>query len=229
MQHFPIFVDLRQQSVVLSGAGETAVAKLRLLLKTEADIMVFGRAPHSQVREWAHAGRIRFWERPIAAKDAEGARLLYAANDDPVEDARAAQIGKMAGVLVNVVDDLEHSQFITPAIVDRDPVTVAIGTEGSAPVLARRIKADVEERLSTDLGRLTRIAKAYRPSAEALPAGRIRRRFWARYYDDVGPAALRRGGEAAVHEALRALLIDSHQTQPDPGKGHHHRRRAGRP
>ena len=63
------------------------------------------------------------------------------------------------GVLVNIVDDLEGSDFITPAIVDRDPVTVAIGTEGAAPVLARKIKAEIEELLPVTLGLLTRIGQ----------------------------------------------------------------------
>ena len=68
------------------------------------------------------------------------------------------------GALVNIVDNLEDSQFITPAIVDRDPVTVAIGTEGAAPVLARRIKADLEERLPAALGRLARRARRSAPA-----------------------------------------------------------------
>ena len=56
--------------------------------------------------------------------------LFYAADEDDAEDARTSAIARDAGVLVNIVDNLEDSQFITPAIVDRDPVTVAIGTEG---------------------------------------------------------------------------------------------------
>ncbi|MGI9418914.1 MAG: siroheme synthase CysG [Geminicoccaceae bacterium] len=218
MQHFPIFVDLREQSVVVSGAGETAIAKLRLLLKTEADVTLFGEAPHEQIRVWADAGLLRLVERRIEAGDAEGARLLYAANDDAIEDAHAAAIGRTAGALVNVVDNLEHSQFITPAIVDRDPVTVAIGTEGAAPVLARRIKAETEERLSADIGKLASIAKTFRPMAEALPSGRVRRQFWSRYYNDTGPNALRQGGVEAVHAALRALLAETLQMRPEPGR-----------
>ena len=95
-------------------------------------------------------------ERPIEPADAAGAALLYGANGEPEEDARAAAIGRAAGALVNIVDDLDGSDFITPAIVDRDPVTVAIGTEGAAPVLARKIKAEVEAMLPATLGLLTR-------------------------------------------------------------------------
>ncbi|MFZ2099514.1 MAG: bifunctional precorrin-2 dehydrogenase/sirohydrochlorin ferrochelatase, partial [Oricola sp.] len=217
MRHFPIFLDLSGRRVVVSGAGECAVSKLRLLLKTEAAITVFGVSPDPQVLKWAAGGRIAFAERPIRQSDAVGAALLYAANDDDDEDARAAGIGRQAGALVNVVDDLERSQFITPAIVDRDPVTVAIGTEGAAPVLARRLKADLEERLPASLGLLARVGQAFRDRATIIPMGRKRRDFWARYYSGAGDAALKQGGEAAARAKLEELLTDAIEARPRDG------------
>ncbi len=105
--------------------------------------------------------------------------------------------------MVNIVDNLDDSVFITPAIVDRDPVTVAIGTEGAAPVLARAIKRDLEAALPPKLGLLARIGKAFRPVAEKLPTGRARRDFWADYYLREGP---RIETETQAEEALDALL-----------------------
>lgn len=217
MRYFPIFVDLDEQRVVVSGAGETAVAKLRLLLKTDARIAVFGTDPAGQVLRWAEEGALTLIARPVQQGDAENARLFYAANDEPAEDARAAAIGRAAGALVTIVDNLA-SDFITPAIVDRDPVTVAIGTEGAAPVLARRIKADNEERLSQSLGTLARVAQAQRNAAEAVPAGRPRRALWSRFFDRIGPRALQNGGEDAAHSALAALIEDEAQQRREPGR-----------
>ena len=117
-----------------------------------------------------------------------GAALFYAADEEAAEDARTAALAAAEGALVNIVDNLADSQFITPAIVDRDPVIVAIGTEGAAPVLARAIKSDLEARLPATLGPLARIGKAFRKLAEALPMGRRRRDFWAEYYFATGPA-----------------------------------------
>ncbi|MEM9793857.1 MAG: NAD(P)-dependent oxidoreductase, partial [Pseudomonadota bacterium] len=121
MRHFPIFLNLRGRRVVVSGAGECAVAKLRLLLKTEAQIVVFGTDPVAQVRDWAADRRITLVERSLAAGDAICAALVYGANEDEALDAAAVEIGRAAGALTNIVDNLEDSQFITPAIVDRDP------------------------------------------------------------------------------------------------------------
>ncbi|MEO1292133.1 MAG: siroheme synthase CysG [Pseudomonadota bacterium] len=217
MRHFPIYLDLRGRRVVVSGAGETAVAKLRLLLKTEARITVYGTEPDSQIRVWAEAGRLSLQERALGEGDAVCAALLYGANDDPAEDARVAALGRKYGALVNIVDNLGDSQFITPAIVDRDPVTVAIGTEGAAPVLARRIKAETEEALPVDLGILARAGQAFRSEAEKLPMGRARRQFWSRYYDEVGPRILADEGEGALRDALQTLLTEALDTRAEAG------------
>lgn len=217
MRHFPIYLDTRDQTIVVSGAGECAVAKLRLLLKTQAQLHVYDSAPQEQVQIWAREGRLILHPRPLVLADLQGAALLYAANDDAQMDAQVATLGRSAGVKTLVVDNLEASDFITPAIVDRAPVTVAIGTEGAAPVLARKIKADIEAMLPQSLGMLARIGNGFRRHAARLPQGRARRNFWARFYFDKGPQALR-DGEAAALQALRDLLDAPQAAQP----GHVH-------
>ena len=149
------------------------------------------------MRAWAAEGGSRWSSATLAAGDADGAALVYGATGDAAEDARVAAIGRAAGALVNIVDDLEDSDFITPAIVDRDPVTVAIGTEGAAPVLARKIKAEIEAMLPATLGLLTRIGQGFRERVEALDF-KARRAFWTRFYFERGPRALEagRGGGA---------------------------------
>lgn len=205
MQHFPIFVALAGRRVVLSGGGDAAIAKLRLLLKTEANLTVITPAPAKEIETWEAEGKLRIIRRAMEPGDATCAVLFYAADEDEAEDARTVALAHADGALTNTVDNLQDSQFITPAIVDRDPVTVAIGTEGAAPVLARAIKADLEERLPTQLGTLARIGKAFRKVADALPMGRKRRDFWADFYFNQGPRAIAEG-EDAVRPALETLL-----------------------
>ena len=219
MDHFPIFLRVEGRRIVLSGGGDAALAKLRLLLKTTAHITVFARGAAPEIQAWAEEGKLRLVERGMAPGDALCAALFYAADEDDAEDARTSAIARTDGALVNVVDNLEDSQFITPAIVDRDPVTVAIGTEGAAPVLARAIKADLEERLPAALGPLARIGKTFRKAADALPFGRARRDFWRDYYFGAGPKTIR-NGEVAVQEALDTLLADHLDRKARPGHVH---------
>ena len=208
MDHFPIFLATTGRRIVVSGGGDAALAKLRLLLKTSARITVFAQAPAAEIVAWAEEKRLTLVTRAFDHGDTICAALFYAANEDDAEDARTAAIARAEGALVNVVDNLADSQFITPAIVDRDPVTVAIGTEGAAPVLARAIKADLEARLPTGLGTLARIGKAFRAAANALPFGRARRDFWQDYYFNAGPKAMS-AGEEQIQPALETLL-DAH-------------------
>lgn len=211
MQHFPIFMAVAGRRIVLSGGGDAAMAKLRLLMKTEAHLTVFAQDAAPEIHRWAAQGKLRVIPRAMEPGDTVCAALFYAANEDDAEDARVAAIARADGALVNIVDNLADSQFITPAIVDRDPVTVAIGTEGAAPVLARAIKADIEARLPQSLGTLARIGKTFRRAVEVLPMGRKRRDFWADFYFNAGPKVFDDKGAAGVIPTLETLL-DTHVT-----------------
>ena len=216
MQHFPIFLSLVDQDVVVSGGGEAALAKLRLLAKTEARVRIFVENSSAELRLYAARHQMTVTPRALQTGDVTGAALCYAANEDAGEDARTAAIARAEGALVNIVDNLADSAFITPAIVDRDPVTIAIGTEGAAPVLARAIKRDLEDRLPTQLGLLARIGKTFRPMVEKLPFGRPRRDFWSDFYFNSGPRAASHGKDA-IQQALQSTLTDHIQRGPQQG------------
>ena len=209
MQHFPIFVAMQDARVVLSGGDAAALAKLRLLMKTPARIDVYAQSPLDEIVTWAEEGRLTLHRRELQIADLAGARLVYAADEDADRDGATLTMAQEAGVLANIVDDLARSEFITPAMVDRSPVTIAIGTEGTAPVLARQIKADLEARVPVSTGALAQAARDFRTTAEALPHGAARRAFWSDWFTHAGPATVDRDGD--LGEALQTLL-DRHLT-----------------
>ena len=217
MQCYPVFLRLSGKHVVVAGAGRAAAAKLRLLVRTGARIRVFGPDPAAEVLAWHREGALRHVGRPVEGGDLAGAALQYCASGDRAEDARAAALGRGRGVLVGMVDDLGGSDFITPAIVDRDPVTVAIGTGGAAPVLARQLRAAIESRLPGSLGALARIGQGFRSEVERLPAGRPRRAFWSEYFTRRGPRSFARNGERGARDSLRGLLEETLAGAPPPG------------
>ena len=180
MRYYPIFLDTAAARILVSGADEAATAKLRLLLKTEGQISVFGDNPTEEVLRWAEEGRLRHYIRPIEESDLNGAAMLYVAHADGAE--RLVTLAHKHGVLVNVVDTPALCDFITPAMVDRDPVVVAIGTEGTAPMLARQIKSSIEGLLHPSTGVLAQLAAKSRHKVEAVAAGSPRRALWARFF-----------------------------------------------
>ncbi|MEJ6398634.1 siroheme synthase CysG [Yoonia sp. 208BN28-4] len=216
MQHFPIFLAIAGRRIVVSGGGDAALAKLRLLMKTEGHINVVAVDAAPEIHRWAAEGKLTLTPRAMDRGDAICAALFYAANEDAEEDARTAAIANAEGALVNIVDNLHDSQFITPAIVDRDPVVVAIGTEGAAPVLARKIKADVEAALPASLGVLARIGKTFRHAVDVLPMGAKRRDFWSAFYFNRGPKAIEAGQDAVI-PALETLLDEHIMTTDKAG------------
>ena len=218
MQHFPIYLDLADARVAIAGNGAFALAKLRLLARTPARITLFAPAPEADLESAAADFNVALVRHEAGAAHLAQVRLAYAAHGDAVADARFARLARAAGALVNVVDNLEASDYITPAIVDRAPVTVAIGTEGAAPVLARAIKTDLEDRLPQGVGPLARAGKLFRPRAELLPQGRRRRDFWADYYFRTGPQVLAEAGEELLDHALHALLEQHLNPGDEPGR-----------
>ena len=137
--------------------------------------------------------------------------MVIAATGDDAEDARVAAIARALGVPVNVPDKPALCSFVMPAIVDRGEVTVAIGTEGTSPVLAQRLRALLERELHPRLDALARLAGDFRDAvAEKLPAGRPRRKFWEGVFDGAASEAALAGEESEarrlVGEAIEAAV-----------------------
>ena len=205
MDYLPIFVSTKAQRIVVAGEGQLAEAKCRAVLKTTAAVTLFSEAPTVAMREWANQLQLTLETRPCTAADLKGVRLVYAASEKEAVNRQLAEWARHAGAWINVLDEPDECDFITPAIVDRDPVVVAIGTEGTAPVLARQIKADVEAMLPQHLGRLARAAQSFRQRvSEVLSHGRPRRQFWKAFFKLALPHSEASERELALN--LRSLL-----------------------
>ena len=213
MDAFPIFLDVKDRPALVFGGGAEAAAKLRLLNKTTARVILVAEALvpgeiDPGTAEWVPVDPHDF---PIP----RDAALAYAATGDRETDARLAARCREAGVTVCAADQPEVSDFSTPAIVDRDPVVVAIGTEGTAPVLAREIKRRVEAMLPAPLGALARAAAGLRAVvAERVAPGRTRRSFWHGLF---GPALAGEIGDGAAFEARAHALLDASATDEARG------------
>jgi uroporphyrin-III C-methyltransferase/precorrin-2 dehydrogenase/sirohydrochlorin ferrochelatase len=183
MKYFPIFVDLEDRRVLVVGGGEAAAQKVRLLLKTAARISVVGEDICEELADLARFGRLEILQREFQPSDLEEAALVFLASGDVELDSRIASLAGAWDIPVNVVDKPDLCSFITPAIVDRDPLVVAIGTEGTAPVLAQGIKARLESILPHRLGALAKRAGRLRPRvAKTLRQGAHRRAFWRNFF-----------------------------------------------
>jgi uroporphyrin-III C-methyltransferase/precorrin-2 dehydrogenase/sirohydrochlorin ferrochelatase len=220
MQHLPVFLKLEGKPCLVVGGGAVAERKVALLRRAGARVTV--AAP--ELTAGLAALRDRRAIRHHAAEWYEALlgshRLVIAATGDPRANAEIARAAERRGVFCNVVDDGEASGFILPAIVDRSPVVVAIGTGGHAPVLAQRLKTALEAWLPTRIGVLAERAGRWRALVKRrFPTVDARRRFWQRFFD--GPAARHvLAGRDAAAEALvrRELVADRATLAPAAGE-----------
>ncbi|MEC9346716.1 MAG: siroheme synthase CysG [Pseudomonadota bacterium] len=215
MQSFPIFLKLDGRPALVVGGGHAALAKARLLHSAGADLTVVAEGPAPAFGEWAMTGAIRLETRGLVPADLDGKVLAIVATGDADRDAAISAMARGAGVTVNVVDRPELSDFIMPAIVDRDPVTVAISTEGTAPVLARQVRGAIEAALPTRLGALARFIDSFRGAVAAKrPTADGRRRFWNRFM--AGPVARKvlEGRETEARGEMVAMVNLADREEP---------------
>ena len=128
MRYFPIFLDLLNQPVLVVGGGDVAERKIRLLLKAGAQVNIAAQALNAGTAQMACHNSVAWTAKEYDPALLQGARLVYAATDDKVLKRRVYADAERLGIPVNVVDDIEHCRFITPAIVDRSPLQIAISS-----------------------------------------------------------------------------------------------------
>lgn len=202
MKTFPMFLQMAGREVIVVGGGEQAAQKARLVLKTEARLTLIAHDLDDELSALVRSGRAMHDSGPVQAGRFASAALVFVATGCPGLDAAMHAIAKAGGAIVNVVDRPDLCDAVTPSIVDRDPIVVAIGTEGTAPVLARQIKTQIETMLEPRLGDLAAMAGRMRGAvARQVPRGR-RRDFWRWVFNDT-PRDLHRSG--AERDAARAL------------------------
>lgn len=207
MRYLPLFFDTHDRRIVLAGEGATAAARLRLLAGSEARIDVFAPIPGPELAAALAETGARHHLRWPRSADLAGALCVHAASGVAEIDGRISRRARICGVPATVMDNAAAGDFIMPAIVDRDPVVVAVGSGGAAPMLARMIRAELEARLPAVIGPLARLAEGMRPEvARRVAPGAPRRRLWARFFGRLGPAAWMRGGAGAARSALEGLI-----------------------
>jgi uroporphyrin-III C-methyltransferase/precorrin-2 dehydrogenase/sirohydrochlorin ferrochelatase len=162
MRHFPVFLSLSGRRALVLGSGEVAHRKAAVLAEAGAEIVM----------------RDRFDPADLA-----GCAVAVGADAAEAELVALSAAAQAIGIPVNCVDRPELCSFITPSVIDRDPITIAVSTSGTAPVLARLLRQRIEALVPPAYGRLA--AMAGRLSGELrrrMPDMGLRRRVLERVF-----------------------------------------------
>jgi len=215
MRNYPIFVNLQEQPCLVVGGGSIALRKIRLMRQAGAKITVIAPDICDELIE-EFGSDINHIRREFADSDITSYRLITAATSSRQVNQRVSQLAQAINVPVNVVDQPELCSFITPSIVDRSPVVIAISTGGDAPVLARMLRTKLEAFIPSSYGQLAKTMGRYRDKLKnALPDERDRRLFWERVVQ--GPIAeLFFSGRNNEAEQRLANEIEERNTRSTP-------------
>src|SRR3979490_625460 len=237
MRFLPVFLDLQSGVVLLVGAGDLVRAKLRLLTSAGARVRWFATDGNYDLGGLEDAEAA--WIEPVTGDpltaDLSGVLAVLCAGAGYIGVAMSVR-AKAVGLPVNVMDDLAHSTFIFPAIVDRGDVVVAVGTGGTSPVVARRVRECVEAVLPARIGDLAGFIGRWRKTIHGrIPQFALRRRFWERVVDgpigalvlagrgdeaeaalkDIGDASAFAGASMSGHAEGRVTLVGAGPGDPD--------------
>jgi len=212
MESLPIFIKIKDARCLVIGGGEVALRKVTTLLKAEAKVEVVAPALCDDLVQLLSDGKIAYQQSVFDITQLNGAVLVFAATDDEAVNEEVSCAAKLHNIPVNVVDAPALCTFTMPSIVDRSPVVIAVSSNGSAPVLARLIRAKIETMVPTSYGRLALLAREFRDAVKSkFSTMQARRIFWEQIFQ--GPIAelVFSGQESAAKKALaEAISKDEH-------------------
>jgi uroporphyrin-III C-methyltransferase / precorrin-2 dehydrogenase / sirohydrochlorin ferrochelatase len=179
MDYFPVFFKLKEQDCLVVGAGDIAARKIELLARAGANITVIAREVGEVVAAMQTSYSLTIQQASFAPTDLRHFRLIISATDDMETNKLVAKTATEQRIPVNVVDNPGLSSFIFPAIVDRSPIVIAVSSGGSAPVLARLLRAKIESVIPPAYGRLAGLAEKFRNKVKQhIKIAPQRRIFW---------------------------------------------------
>ena len=207
LSFFPIFVKVKDRFAIVAGNGPEALAKARLLAESRIAIRLLAPEPTRELGVFAIQADANLVAGPFNPSMLDGAALVFAATGDAAQDEAIVAAARERDIPVNAVDLPELCDFYVPALVNRAPVAIAIGSEGSGPVLTQMLRARIEALLPQSVGHLAGLAARYRRTVGRLvPKGAARRRFWRAFFEGNVARHIETGDMAGARRAVTQLL-----------------------
>jgi len=158
----PISVSVKTRACLVVGGGEVALRKVETLLDYDTTITVIAPEVHDKLQYHASRKRITLKEREYRSPEAADYGMVISASDDRETNEKVYDDCRGAGVLVNVVDDPPHCDFIFPAVLRRDCLTAAISTDGMAPFMSGHLRIVLENIFPRHWTKLMKLATSFR-------------------------------------------------------------------
>jgi uroporphyrin-III C-methyltransferase/precorrin-2 dehydrogenase/sirohydrochlorin ferrochelatase len=216
MKYFPVFLDGSKINAMVIGGGDVAARKIELLLKTTTNITIMAENVTDGVERLINENKLSWLKHNYQAGLLTKITLVIAATDNTDVNEQVYHEAVEFNILANVVDQPALCTYITPAIIDRSPMIIALSSSGSAPILIRMLREQIEKILPQGYGRLADFSLKFRDHVKARIKGiRNRRTFWENTLrGSIGQALL-----DGKHQEAEQLLIVSLKEKIAPPQG----------
>jgi precorrin-2 dehydrogenase / sirohydrochlorin ferrochelatase len=204
---YPVMLEVAGRRCVVIGDDAVHEGKVDGLLAAGAtDVLVVAEGPATRLDELEHVDGVTIERRSWRCSDLNGAFLVIGASRDAGERDAIAREARCRNALVNVIDDIPNCDFAAPSVVRRGELLLAIGTGGASPALAKKIRAELEQRYGPEWAEVAQILREVREETmPSLPSFRERAERWAAGLDPDEAAALVREGRG---DELRRRLVE---------------------
>jgi len=185
MDYLPLFFDVRGKTCLLVGGGAIALRKARLLQKAQAKIKLVAPEICEDLKILLNEYKTsELLPRCYESGDLDQASLVIAATNNLAVNKQVSDDAQILNIPVNVVDNPDLCTVITPAIIDRSPLVIAVSSGGRAPVLARMARAKIEALLPSSYGQLAQLASRLREKVKkSIGEADQRRYFWESVFE----------------------------------------------
>lgn len=207
MAYFPLFADSSSLRCLVVGGGSVAYRKLQVLVRFDVRCTVIAPIISREIQEFS-SEFVDIVEREFKKSYLTHCNLVVIATDNQELNKSISDLCHTRNIPVNVVDNEIQSSFIFPAIIDRDPVTIAISSGGSSPTLARRLRTNIEAIIPNSIGNLATYLKKKREELTSSSIVGSKKEFWDRVLDSALPELIAKNREGKADELFDELAHD---------------------
>ncbi len=206
---YPVVLLLEGKRAVVIGGGAVAERKVLGLLECDAIVEVISPEITEGIQELVDESRCSWKQKCYEATDLERADIVFAATDDEPVNTRVFEDATSLRLMVNVADRPELCSFYLPSVMRRGDLCISVSTQGGSPLLARRIRAELEDRYDDVYGDYVALLQNCRNNVKAHVPETKRMAFWEEATDG-RVLNLLQDGNAADAEALLSEVLQAY-------------------
>ncbi len=146
MKYLPLSLNITDKKILIIGGGNVAAKKINILEQFTSEISVVALKICKEIK----AGNIACREKEYHKSDLADYHIIYACTNIERLNRRIKKDCEDMGKLINVVDNPDLSDFVSPAILKKDHITVAVGSNAQNVLRSIELRNKIRDFLNSN-------------------------------------------------------------------------------